>query len=85
MRLGWKAARLHAAVAVALLLAGCGGAIPRIPPPAQPTTAPATPTPAEAIAGKIVFSRGRNLWVYSGSSARQLTNLGAAENPAWSP
>jgi Tol biopolymer transport system component len=80
------------------LLVGCGVAGTAAPlpvlagagqsPPARPSSAPTTHAAATAppsIDGAIAFSRGHDIWVYAGSEARQLTQLGAVQNPAWSP
>lgn len=76
------------------LLSGCGVAsVPRPLPGAgsaeatsTPLPAPtATPTALPAIDGAIAFSKGHDLWLFSGSSARQISRLGSLQNPAWSP
>jgi Tol biopolymer transport system component len=74
-----------------LVLSGCGvGRLPSPLPPAStppeaPTPAPATATPRPSVEGRIAFSAGHELWLSAGSSASQLTHLGAVQNPAWSP
>jgi TolB protein len=75
------------------LLSGCGvagdpNALP-LPGIEQATATPpaptATATPLPAIDGTIAFSKGHDIWLFSGSSARQLSSMGSAQNPAWSP
>lgn len=74
------------------LLSGCGAGAPSSLPAsvASQPTAPAAPpiptaTPAPHIEGSIAFARGHDIWLYSGGAARQLTRLGAVQNPAWAP
>src|SRR5919197_6565836 len=52
-----------------------------------------TPTPSgvvivgkdESVPGEIVYSKGGNIWIQSGSDVRQLTSSGGDTMPAWSP
>jgi Tol biopolymer transport system component len=78
-------------------LAACGGgsdarspleiAAPSAAAGAAPgaVSKPPPPQPGTSIAGKIAFARDGNVWVYSGSSAKQFTTVGSAADPAWSP
>lgn len=80
---------------LALLLAACGGGsgpLPNIVAPSPSaggavgsSNAPPPSQPGTAVAGKIAFARDGNIWVYSGSSAKQFTSIGSAADPAWSP
>jgi Tol biopolymer transport system component len=81
-------------LAFGLALAACGQGAPR--PNAVSGSAPAGGVPAASnppppsqpgtsITGKIAFTRDGNIWVYSGSSAKQVTTIGSAADPAWSP
>ncbi|MBV8087932.1 MAG: PD40 domain-containing protein [Chloroflexi bacterium] len=54
-------------------------------PPAAATVALPTPTPVPQVPGAIAFSKGHNIYVYSGGATAQLTSLGGVENPSWSP
>src|SRR5438477_8663270 len=90
-------ARSLSVAAVIIGLAACGGgsnagspleiAAPSGAAGAAPGAAskPPPPQPGTSIAGKIAFARDGNIWVYSGSSAKQLTTVGSAADPAWSP
>ncbi|HEX6513170.1 MAG TPA: hypothetical protein VF157_12765, partial [Chloroflexota bacterium] len=51
--------------------------------PAASATVP--PQPQASIAGKLAFTRGGNIWVFAGSMAKQVTQIGSAADPAWSP
>jgi Tol biopolymer transport system component len=58
---------------------GPGGA-PRTPAPSNVVVVP----PFE-LAGSIAYVKGGNVWIQSGSRARQLTRSGRASMPSWSP
>lgn len=71
---------------LALLLVACG----------QPLAAPAVagvPAPAAAAAaaaeapstGRILFTRGGNIWLWQDGQAAQLTDAGSIRQPRWSP
>src|SRR5579883_1304674 len=92
----WRSWGRILALVLATGLAGCGSLTSLEPAPstpsasaAAPTAAPppptATPTPLPATEGRIAFSKGHNIWVYSGGAAKQLTTIGAVQNPSWSP
>jgi len=83
-------ARLLGTTLVALLaLAACGlsGTAPPANPAPSRNPAPAAPTaaPAPVVPGKIAYSQGGNIWVFSGNAAHQITSIGSAADPAWSP
>jgi dipeptidyl aminopeptidase/acylaminoacyl peptidase len=58
---------------------GPGGPV-RTPAPSNVVVVP----PFE-LQGSIAYVKGGNVWVQSGSSARQLTRSGRASMPSWSP
>ncbi len=58
---------------------GPGGA-PRTPAPSNVVVVP----PFE-LSGSIAYVKSGNVWIQSGSSARQLTRSGRASMPSWSP
>lgn len=73
---------------LALLLVACGQ------PTASPTAAPAAvpaPTAAEsAVAeapsgGRVLFTRGGNIWLWQDGQTAQLTDAGGIRQPRWSP
>ncbi|HLG72188.1 MAG TPA: hypothetical protein VK009_17355 [Chloroflexota bacterium] len=76
-----------------LLLAGCGTASGQAPlavpegatPAPQQRVPAASSTPKPAIEGRIAFSKNHDLWLFSGSTAAQITTTGALQNPVWSP
>jgi Tol biopolymer transport system component len=82
-------------MALLLALAACGAgdvAAPLVgpgtaaePPTPVPPAPAATATPTPTAAGAIAFAKGHDVWIFSDASARQLTRLGAVQNPAWSP
>ncbi|HEY4228310.1 MAG TPA: hypothetical protein VGM49_08215 [Candidatus Limnocylindrales bacterium] len=91
------AASLVGLVIVALVsFALLGGALPRIAGggPDQGGGAIRTPTPSNvvvipndpraAVPGELLYVKDGNIWVQSGSSARQLTTGGQDSMPAWS-
>ena len=41
--------------------------------------------PRANVPGSLVYVKGGNVWVQSGTSARQLTSTGTATQPAWAP
>jgi Tol biopolymer transport system component len=73
-----------------LALAGCGAPAAPLPlhvpgpDPAETSPSPSA-APAVRIDGRLAFSRGHNIWILEGDTARQLTDLGSIQNPAWSP
>jgi Tol biopolymer transport system component len=58
---------------------GPGGA-PRTPAPSNVVVVPPFELP-----GSIAYVKGGNVWIHSGSAARQLTRSGHAAMPSWSP
>jgi Tol biopolymer transport system component len=58
---------------------GPGGA-PRTPAPSNVVVVPPFELP-----GSIAYVKGGNVWIHSGSTARQLTRSGHAAMPSWSP
>jgi Tol biopolymer transport system component len=76
-------------VLLAVLLVACGQS------PAASNTAPATATmspvatgvaPAETPStGRILFTRGGNIWVWQDGQSAQLTDGGSIRQPRWSP
>ncbi len=84
-----------------LFLLGCGPlaaeptpqpALAPIAPAALEPTAAGPPKPAptveatgETLPGRLLFVQGGNLWLWQGDSGRQITSLGDAFQPAWSP
>ncbi len=89
-----RAARSWPLAIVLLAMASCA---PGASPAAAPASGPGASNPAAkpsagaslaaqaAIGGKIAFARQRNIWVFSGSSAQQVTTIGGSADPAWSP
>lgn len=83
----------RATVLLALLLASCGAPnvpvqqpAPQVDTSADAAPAPAaTATPVATLNGRLAFARNHDLWLLQGGSAMQLTNLGAVQNPSWSP
>lgn len=41
--------------------------------------------PRTEVPGSLVYAKGGNVWVQSGTSARQVTTSGTASMPSWSP
>lgn len=90
----WRVGVRWLAVAALLLtwLAACGPAdpTPTIVPspeaevPDAPTVAPPARVPGQA-AGRILFVRGGNLWVWQNNQERQLTEACGCKQPRWSP
>ena len=84
-------------VIAAVSFAFLGGSLPSIVGPGDggPGGPVRTPTPSNVVVvpddprakipGQILYVKDGNLWVQSGSSARQLSNGGNASMPAWSP
>lgn len=82
-------------IALAMLLSACGGGASPLSNVTAPSTSaggvsggsnpPPPSQPGTSIAGKIAFARDGNIWVYSGSAAKQLTTVGSVADPAWSP
>lgn len=61
---------------------GPGGPV-RTPTPSNVIVVP--DDPRAKIPGQIVYVKDGNLWVHSGSSARQVTGGGRSSMPTWSP
>ena len=96
-----RPARLLAAcAAVVLLFAGCGpNALPRPTPadsadgnqpaPIQPAAAPAAPMAqlfgGSQPAGRILFIKDWNLWIWENGNARQLASGDTWQQPRWAP
>ncbi|HJZ48080.1 MAG TPA: hypothetical protein VKE41_12970 [Roseiflexaceae bacterium] len=60
------------------------------PLPTEPTARPAGPAPTvaargAALAGRLLFVQGGNIWLWEGQAGRQLTSSGDTFQPAWSP
>jgi Tol biopolymer transport system component len=82
-----------AAVSFALL----GGSLPSVVGPGDggPGGPVRTPTPSNIVVvpddprakipGQILYVKDGNLWVHSGSTARQVSGSGSASMPTWSP
>ena len=75
----------------ASLLAACGPAspAPTVAPVVEATTeVPVTPAPVKIpgqAAGRLLFIRGGNLWLWQGGQAKQLTEACGCKQPRWSP
>jgi len=59
---------------------GRGGAVDRTPAPSNVVVV----DPASNVPGSIVYVKGGNVWVQSGTDARQLTTTGHDAMPTWS-
>ena len=69
-----------------MLLVACGQ--PIATPTATPAGVPATVPPAVAAApsgGRILFTRGGNIWLWQDGQTAQLTDAGSIRQPRWSP
>lgn len=85
-------ARSFAAVALLLAwLAACGPAAPTPPVAPSPEEEPNAPVVAPPVrvpgqtAGRLLFIRGGNLWVWQNNAERQLTETCGCKQPRWSP
>lgn len=76
---------LGALLAALLALASCGR------PDLAPAVGAVGPVPvaqaraAETIAGKLLFVRGGNVWLWENGQESRLTDGGASSQPRWSP
>jgi TolB protein len=79
------------ATAFLVLLAACGPAspTPTVAPVVEETTeVPTTPAPVKIpgqVAGRLLFIRGGNLWLWQGGQATRLTDACGCKQPRWSP
>lgn len=71
-------------MALALGLYGCTQKAPGDSPPAN-TPTPTSPKVDVKLDGKLLFSKEKGIWSWSGGSSKRLTKDGSLQQPAWSP
>ena len=85
VRRRWRGLSL---LALALLLVACGQPRPTstpVPAGAPEPTAPQLAAAEAPSSGRLLFTRGGNIWLWQDGQATQLTNGGGIRQPRWSP
>jgi TolB protein len=76
-------------LALLLTVAGCGQPLPTPLTPTTPDGEAPTPVVArsapKSVAGRLLFVRGGNVWLWEGGQERKLTGDGLDSQPRWSP